>query len=142
MNFGVRITRFGVVVEKIWNFKVSGLFCERKKEKAVDMVHGLSTTSGLGPWWTTVLQPGARQRAHRSSASGRSGSPALGGDSRGGGVGHRVLGPGLTGAQEAVERRCDGDGGALGVGSLRARREGNEGRGRSGEERGCRDALL
>jgi hypothetical protein len=25
-NFGTRITRFGVVVEKIWNFKVSGLF--------------------------------------------------------------------------------------------------------------------
>jgi hypothetical protein len=26
MNFGTRITGFGVVVEKIWNFKVSGLF--------------------------------------------------------------------------------------------------------------------
>jgi hypothetical protein len=25
-NFGARITRFGVVVEKIWNFKVLGLF--------------------------------------------------------------------------------------------------------------------
>jgi hypothetical protein len=25
-NFGIIITRFGVVVEKIWNFKVSGLF--------------------------------------------------------------------------------------------------------------------
>jgi hypothetical protein len=25
-NFGTRITRFGVVVEKIWNFEVSGLF--------------------------------------------------------------------------------------------------------------------
>jgi hypothetical protein len=25
-NFGTRITRFGVVVEKIWNFKVSVLF--------------------------------------------------------------------------------------------------------------------
>jgi hypothetical protein len=25
-NFGARITRFGVVVEKIWNFEVSGLF--------------------------------------------------------------------------------------------------------------------
>jgi hypothetical protein len=24
-NFGTRITRFGVVVEKIWNFEVSGL---------------------------------------------------------------------------------------------------------------------
>jgi hypothetical protein len=27
-NFGTRITRFGVVVEKIWNFEVSRLFCE------------------------------------------------------------------------------------------------------------------
>jgi hypothetical protein len=25
-NFGTRITGFGVVVEKIWNFDVSGLF--------------------------------------------------------------------------------------------------------------------
>jgi hypothetical protein len=25
-NFGTRITRFGVVVEKIWNFEVLGLF--------------------------------------------------------------------------------------------------------------------
>jgi hypothetical protein len=25
-NFGARITRFGVVVGKIWNFAVSGLF--------------------------------------------------------------------------------------------------------------------
>jgi hypothetical protein len=25
-NFGAKITRFGVVVEKIWNFEVSGLF--------------------------------------------------------------------------------------------------------------------
>jgi hypothetical protein len=25
-NFGIRITGFGVVVEKIWNFEVSGLF--------------------------------------------------------------------------------------------------------------------
>jgi hypothetical protein len=25
-NFDTRITRFGVVVEKIWNFEVSGLF--------------------------------------------------------------------------------------------------------------------
>jgi hypothetical protein len=26
MNFGTRITGIGVVVEKIWNFEVSGLF--------------------------------------------------------------------------------------------------------------------
>jgi hypothetical protein len=25
-NFGTKITRFGVVVEKIWSFEVSGLF--------------------------------------------------------------------------------------------------------------------
>jgi hypothetical protein len=57
-------------------------------------------------------------------------------------VGHGGLAPGLTRAQEAVERRRDGGGGALGVGSLGARREGKEGRGRSGEERGCWGALL
>jgi hypothetical protein len=49
--------------------------------------------------------------------------PVLGGDSRGGGVGHVGLAPGLTGAQEAVEQRCDGDeggsGGALCMSSLR-----------------------
>jgi hypothetical protein len=46
----------------------------------------------------------------------------------------------------AVERWCDGGEGssgvAVGVGSLGARREGKEGWGRSGEERGCRGALL
>jgi hypothetical protein len=72
--------------------------------------------------------------------------PTLDGGSRGGGVGHKGLNPGLTGAWEVVQRRCDGGegggGGALGVGSLRARREGKEGRGRSGEERGCRGTLL
>jgi hypothetical protein len=51
----------------------------------------------------------------------------------GGGVGHGGLGRGLTRAREAVERRCDGceggGGGALGVGSLDARREGKDGRG-------------
>jgi hypothetical protein len=25
-DFGTRITRFGVAIEKIWNFEVSGLF--------------------------------------------------------------------------------------------------------------------
>jgi hypothetical protein len=61
-------------------------------------------------------------------------------------VGHGGLALGLTGAQEAVERQRDGGegggGGALGVGLLRARREGKKGRGRSGEERGCRGTLL
>jgi hypothetical protein len=61
-------------------------------------------------------------------------------------VGHGGLTPGLTRAHEAVERRHDGDegggGGVLGAGSLEVRREGKEGRGRSGEERECRGALL
>jgi hypothetical protein len=51
-------------------------------------------------------------------------------------VGHGGLTPGLTEAREAVERRRDGGegggGGALDAVSLRARREGKEGRGRSG----------
>jgi hypothetical protein len=34
-NFGVRFTRFGVVVEKIWNFEILGLFLREKS-------HGLS----------------------------------------------------------------------------------------------------
>jgi hypothetical protein len=49
-------------------------------------------------------------------------------------------------AREAVERWRDngegGGGGALGVGSLVVLREGKEGWGRSGEERGCRGTLL
>jgi hypothetical protein len=53
---------------------------------------------------------------------------------------------GLIGAREVVERRRNcakgGGGGALGVGLLRAWREGKEGQGRSGEERGCRGTLL
>jgi hypothetical protein len=57
-------------------------------------------------------------------------------------VGHEGLASGLTGAREAVERRCDSGGGVLGAGSLGVRREGKERRGRSGEERGCRGALL
>jgi hypothetical protein len=52
----------------------------------------------------------------------------LAGDSRGGGMGHGGLAPGLTGVWEAVERRRDGGegegGGPLGAGLLRARREG------------------
>jgi hypothetical protein len=74
-----------------------------------------------------------------ASASGHSSLPALSGDSWGGGVGHGGLAPGLTGAQEVVERRRDdgegGGGGALCAGLLGAWREGKEGQGRSGEER-------
>jgi hypothetical protein len=88
VNFGARITRFGVVTEKIWIFEVSGLFLREKK--VVNSVHGSWTTSGLGPRWTTVLRQGARQRARQSSPYDHSNSPALGGDSWGGGVGHGV----------------------------------------------------
>jgi hypothetical protein len=104
-----------------------------KMQTAVDSVHGPWTTSGLGPWWTAVVHLGARWRARRSSASDRSGSMALDGDSQGGGVGHGALAPGLTGAREAVERQCDDDegggGGALGAGSLGCGERGRRGRG-------------
>jgi hypothetical protein len=85
------------VVEKIWNFEVSGLFWREKK--AVDSVHGPWTTSGISQWWTGVVRKGA-----------------------------------LSGE--------GGGGGALSAGSLEALKEGKEGQGRSGEERGCRGALL
>jgi hypothetical protein len=52
-NFGARITRFGVVVEKIWNFEVLGLFLRGKTKKKP------WTTSELGPWWTATVRPGA-----------------------------------------------------------------------------------
>jgi hypothetical protein len=103
----------------------------RKKETVVDSIHGPWTMSGLGQQWTTVVRPGAHWRAHQCSASGRSGSPTLGGNSRGGGVGHGGLDPGLTEAQEAVERRRDGSeggsGGAHDAGSFGVWREGKEG---------------
>jgi hypothetical protein len=112
--------------------KFRGYFCEREKPW---------TTFGLGPQWTAAVQLGAQRRARQSSASDRSSSLTLSGDSRGGGVGQRGLTPGLTRAREAVERRCDdgegGGGGALSVGFLGARRERKEGWGRSGEESGC-----
>jgi hypothetical protein len=61
-------------------------------------------------------------------------------------TGEGEWGMGLIGAREVVERwrNCakGGGGGALGVGLLRAWREGKEGQGRSGEERGCRGTLL
>jgi hypothetical protein len=107
----------------------------------VDSVHKSWSTSGLNPQWTAAVRLGARWHTCQSSASGRSDSPALDGDSRGGGVGHGGLAPRLTRAQEAVERQRHGGGGALGVGWLGARREGKEGRG-SGEERGRRGTLL
>jgi hypothetical protein len=56
-------------------------------------------------------------------------------------VAHGGLTPGLTEAREVVERRRNsgegGGGGALSAGSLEAQREGKQGRGRSGDERGC-----
>jgi hypothetical protein len=78
-----------------------------------------------------VVWRGAQWHAHQSSASGRSGSPVLGGDSGGGGVGHEGLTPGLTRAREVVEQRRDGgDGGgrgALGAGSVEVRERGRRG---------------
>jgi hypothetical protein len=32
-NFGARITRFGVVIEKIWNFEVLGYFVDFSEAK-------------------------------------------------------------------------------------------------------------
>jgi hypothetical protein len=97
--------------------KFEGYFCEDKKKKPW-------TTSGLGPRWTMLVRPRARWCTHQGSASDRSGSPVLGGDSRGGGVRHRGLSPGLTEAQEAVQQLHDGGegggGGALHEGSLGA----------------------
>jgi hypothetical protein len=59
-----------------------------------------------------MVRPGAQWCAAGALASGRSGSPALGGDSRRGGVGHGGLAPWLIGAWETVERRRDsGEGG-------------------------------
>jgi hypothetical protein len=113
------------VVEKIWNFKVSGLFCDKEKKKKPWI-----RSMGRGPRPASV-HGGPRQCGQgcgnvpaRASASGHSGSPVLNGDSQGGGVGHGGLAPRLTGAQEVVERRCDGGegggGGALSAGSLGA----------------------
>jgi hypothetical protein len=103
-------------------------------------------------WWTTPARStmdwrrSPRTGAYWRSTSGRSVSLALNGGSRGGGVGHEGLDLGLTGAQEVVEWRRDGGegggGGVLDAGSLGAWREGKEGRGRIGEERGCWGALL
>jgi hypothetical protein len=61
-------------------------------------------------------------------------------------VGHGGLGPGLTRAQEAVEQWRDGGegggGGVLGAGSRGVRRDWEEWRGRTGEERGCQGTIL
>jgi hypothetical protein len=67
---------------------------------------------------------------------------------KGGGGKGKHGGPdsGLIGARKAVEQwHKDGEGdggGALSAGSLGARRERKEGRGRSGGRSGCRGALL
>jgi hypothetical protein len=107
----------------------------------------MSTDRWTAPARSTMDRwPSSHAGAHRSSAFGRSGSPALGDDSRGGGVGHGGLGPGLAGAQEVVEWRHDGGegggGGVLGAGSLEVQREGKEGQGWTSEERGCQGTLL
>jgi hypothetical protein len=83
------LKRYGIL-------KFQDYFCEKKKETVVDSIHGPWTMSGLSPQWTVVVRPGAQWRAHQCSASGRSVSPMLSGDSRGGGVGHEGLDLGLT----------------------------------------------
>jgi hypothetical protein len=85
------------------------------EEKPVDQVHG--SVDRASP-------------VHHGPAAivARESSPELGGGGRGK---HRGPDSGLTGARKVVERwRDDGEGdggGALGVGSLRVRREGKEG---------------
>jgi hypothetical protein len=111
--------------------KFRGYSCEEKRKKSWTRSTGHGPRPAFvhgGPRLCGQERSGAPTGA---SASGRSGSPVLGGDSRGGGVGHEGLTPGLTRAWEAVERRCDGGeggvGGALDAGSLWVRREGKEG---------------
>jgi hypothetical protein len=103
------------------------------EEKPVDQVHG--SVDRAGP-----INHGL------AAISTRRSSPTLDGGSRGGGVGHEGLSLGLTGAQEAVEWRHDGGegggGGVLSAGLLRAWREGMQGWGRTGDERGCRGTIL
>jgi hypothetical protein len=78
----------------------------------LDRVHiSVDQPGVLGPPWTNGGIDrggvGARWRAHRSSASGRSGAPKLAG---GGAKGREELGAGLTEARAALWR--PGDGGA------------------------------
>jgi hypothetical protein len=72
--------------------------------KPVDWVHASVDRPGaLGPPWADGGagrgEAGARRRAHRSSASGRSGAPKLTDGGAKGREEHGELGSGLTGAQ-------------------------------------------
>jgi hypothetical protein len=129
------------VAEKIWNFEVLGLFLRVKKSRGL----GPQAMDHVRPWSTVDHSSAAWSVAACSLELGLR-ALWLTDDSRVGGVRHGGLAPGLTGAQKAVEQRRDGGdgggGGALSVGLLRARREGREGWGRSGEETGCQGALL
>jgi hypothetical protein len=73
-------------------------------DKPVDRVHASVDRPGaLSPPWTDDGADrggaGARLRAHRSSASGRSGAPKLTGGGAKGREEHGELGSGLTGAR-------------------------------------------
>jgi hypothetical protein len=83
--------------------------------KPVDRVHASVDRPGaLGPPWTDggTDKGGARarRRAHRSSASGRSGAPKLTGEGAKGRGEHEELGSGLTGARAVALRSGDGSG--------------------------------
>jgi hypothetical protein len=93
-----------------------------------------------GPTVAQTEGAGARQRAHRSTASGRSGALNLTGGGAKEREEHREFGSGLTGARAVAWR--PGDGGAepeamaLGESDARAWREEKGGWERCGEARG------
>jgi hypothetical protein len=113
----------------------------------VDRVHASVDQPGaLGPPWTNGgvdrVGAGARQHAHRSSTSGRSGAQKLTGGGATERGAHEELGQGLTGAQAASSRTGDdGEGSAasvLGERVAQAWREGKRSGERCGETRwGC-----
>jgi hypothetical protein len=112
------------------------------KEKAVDSVHRLRTTFGLGPRW---IGHGQRHRAHRRAAGTALWLTDAGGSQKIGG-GYDKPAWDLTREQKAARRLgdgCEAEGGeSSGAQSLGARNWGKEERGRSGGRRGCQGAFL
>jgi hypothetical protein len=74
----------------------------------VDSVHGPWTTSSLGPWWTTAVQPRERWRPCLGTACRRYDSPTVAVRGRGGRGGHGGARGALTGDGVAVKRLSDG----------------------------------
>jgi hypothetical protein len=97
----------------------------------VNSIHGLWTTSGLGPQWTAVVQPRARQCAYRSTVRRHYGSPAVA--TRGGGGRGGCGGAGGAFTRDGVVVKRSGNGGkaaamkAHGGDELRRERGGKEG---------------